>query len=258
MAESLVMVEVRDRIGFVTLNDPGRRNALGPDLLASLGAAWAQIEQDRSVRAVVLRATGSDFCAGGDIATFDLGVGGGREYVYETIGAFRRIEHCRKPVVASVRGRALGGGFELAMACDLVVASADARFALPELSVGAVPAFALVRLGEIVGRSRAKQIAWSGRRVDAVEAQGLGLVCTVVDDSLDDSALDDATEQQARQLVELPRIAAETVKAAFNREIADRALFESTTTAAMLWGTEGIAEGRRAFYEKRPPRFPDE
>jgi enoyl-CoA hydratase/carnithine racemase len=254
MAESLVIVEIRDRIGFVTLNDPSRRNALGPELLASFAAVWAQIEQDRGVRAIVLRASGSDFCAGGDISTFDLGVGGGRDYVYETIGAFRRIEHCRKPVVASVRGRALGGGFELAMACDLIVASTDARFALPELSVGAVPAFALVRLGEIIGRSRAKQIAWSGRRVDAEEARALGLVCDIVEDT----ALDAATELQARQLVELPRIAAETVKAAFNREIADRALFESTATAAVMWGTEGMAEGRRAFFAKRPPRFPDE
>jgi enoyl-CoA hydratase/carnithine racemase len=254
MAESLVTVEIRDRIGFVTLNDPGRRNALGPDLLASLGAVWAQMEQDRSVRVVVLRAMGSDFCAGGDISTFDLGVGGGRDYVYETIGAFRRIEHCRKPVVASVRGRALGGGFELAMACDLIVASTEARFALPELSVGAVPAFALVRLGEIVGRSRAKQIAWSGRRIDAAEARDLGLVCDIVDHG----ALDEATDLHARQLAGLPRIAAEMVKAAFNREIADRALFESTATAAMMWGTEGMAEGRRAFFEKRPPRFPDE
>lgn len=254
MADSLVELQIRDRIGFVTLNDPARRNALGPELLDAFHTAWTAVERASEIRAVVLRAAGGDFCAGGDISTFDRGVAGGRDYVYETVGAFRRVEHCRKPVLAAVRGRALGGGFELVMACDVVIASETARFALPELSVGAVPAFALVRLGELVGRSRAKQLAWSGRRMEPSEAERLGLVAEVVADD----ALDQAVERRAGEIAGLPRVAAETVKAAVNREIADHALFESTTAAAMLWGTEGIAEGRRAFYEKRAPVFPDE
>lgn len=254
MADSLVELEVRDRIGFVTLNDPARRNALGPDLLGAFHSAWTEVERSSEVRVVVLGAAGADFCAGGDISTFDRGVAGGRDYVYETVGAFRRVEHCRKPVLAAVRGRALGGGFELVMACDVVIASDTARFALPELSVGAVPAFALVRLGELVGRSLAKQLAWSGRRIEPAEAERLGLVAEVVPDD----ALEGVVSQRAWALAALPRVAAETVKAAINREIADHALFESTTAAAMLWGTEGIAEGRRAFYEKRAPVFPDE
>lgn len=254
MTTPLVLLDVRDRVAYLTLNDPARRNALGPDLLAELHTAWSAVERDREVRVVVLRAAGTDFCAGGDISTFDRGVAGGRDYVYDTVGAFRRVEHCRKPVLAGVRGRALGGGFELAMAADLIIAADTARFALPELSVGAVPAFALVRLGELIGRSRAKQLAWSGRRLEPAEAERIGLVSQVVAEG----DLDATVEVQARALVALPRVAAETVKAAVNREIADHALFESTTAAAMLWGTEGIAEGRRAFYDKRPPNFPDE
>lgn len=254
MTDGFVEVAVRDRVGVVTLNDPARRNALGPELLDAFHATWSEVERSSDVRAIVVRGAGADFCAGGDISTFDRGVAGGRDYVYDVVGAFRRIEHCRKPVIAAVRGRALGGGFELVMACDLVLASETARFALPELSVGAVPAFALVRLGELIGRARAKDLAWSSRRIGPAEAEQLGLVAAVVPDD----ALDEAAWRRAGELAGLPRVAAETVKAAINREIADHALFESTTAAAMLWGTEGIAEGRRAFYEKRAPDFPDE
>lgn len=254
VADATVDLEVNDRVGVVTLNDPARRNALGPLLLDAFHSVWSEVERNREIRSVVLRGAGADFCAGGDISTFDRGVASGRDYVYDVVGAFRRIEHCRKPVIAAVRGRALGGGFELVMACDLVLASETARFALPELSVGAVPAFALVRLGELIGRARAKDLAWSSRRIEPAEAERLGLVAAVVPDE----ELDEAAVRRAGALAGLPRVAAETVKAAINREVADHALFESTTAAAMLWGTEGIAEGRRAFYEKRAPDFPDE
>ncbi|EHB55612.1 Enoyl-CoA hydratase/isomerase [Mycolicibacterium rhodesiae JS60] len=251
---SSVTVAISDAVGTITLDAPKRRNALGPEMLADLGDAFRTLAADRAVRAVVVTGAGEHFSAGGDISVFDRGVAAGRDYVYDAIGVFRQIEHLRKPVIAAVRGYALGGGFELAMSCDLVVASDSAQFGLPEISVGAVPAFALIRLGELIGRARAKQVAWLGKRLSAAQAYELGLAAEVVADG----ELDRAAHQMAASFTQLPRVATEVVKAALNREIADRSLFESTTAAAMMWGTEGIAEGRRAFYAKRAPQFPDE
>jgi enoyl-CoA hydratase len=247
-------VAVADTVGTITLNAPDRRNALGPDLLAGLSDALRGLAADSSVRAIVLRGEGDHFSAGGDISVFDRGVAAGRDYVYDAIGVCRQIEHLRKPVIATVRGYALGGGFELAMSCDLILAAESAQFGLPEISVGAVPAFALIRLGELVGRTRAKQMAWFAQRLDSSQAHRLGLVVDVVADG----EIDQAAHELAASFARLPRVAVEVVKAALNREIADRSLFESTTAAAMIWGTEGIVEGRRAFYAKRAPEFPDE
>jgi enoyl-CoA hydratase/carnithine racemase len=253
-AGGVVDVRVEGRIGRIRLDDPKRLNALGPAVLAGLEAALDRVEADPAVRVVVLEAAGEHFSAGGDIAVFDLGVAAGRDYVRRVIASFRRLEHLAKPVVAAVRGFALGGGFELAMACDLVVASTTARFGLPETKVGAIPGYAVIRLPEIVGRQRAKEIIWSARRLEPAEAVALGLaVAEVADDQLEASVL-----RLAGQVAGVPRVAAEVIKAAVNGGIADRALFESTTAAALMWGTAGIKEGQRAFYEKRPPAFPDE
>jgi enoyl-CoA hydratase/carnithine racemase len=249
-----VRLSVHDRVGIVTMSDPARRNVLGPDMVSALSAALAELDRDPGVRSIVLRGEGPHFCAGGDITTFERGVAGGRDYVYDVLGVCRLIEHMRRPVIAAVRGYALGGGFELALACDEIVASQTARFGLPELSVGAVPAFALIRLSEITGRSFCKRLAWSQDRLTAAEALERDIVSLVVPDG----ELDDRVADRAARLAALPRVAAETVKASVNREIADRTLFESATSAAVMWGTQAIAEGRLAFLEKRAPDFPDE
>jgi enoyl-CoA hydratase len=253
MAEP-VRVATRDQVAWITLADPDRRNALGPAVLRHLRGAFADLTVDRSIRAIVIDAEGEHFCAGGDFAVFDVGVAAGRDYVLEVIGCFRIIEHARMPVIAAVQGFALGGGFELAMSCDLVVATDTAQFGLPETGIGAIPGYAIVRLPELIGRQRAKRLMWTGERLGSQEAQALGLVTAVVPAD----GLAAAAEDLARQVILPPRVAVELVKAAANREIADRSLFESTTAAALMWGTEGIAEGRRAFYERRTPVFPDE
>jgi enoyl-CoA hydratase len=249
-----VRVERVGRVGVATLADPERRNALGPSMVATLAATLAELDRDPQVRSIVLRGEGPHFCAGGDISTFERGVSGGRDYVYDVIGLCRQIEHMRRPVLAAVRGYTLGGGFELALACDQIIASESAMFSLPELSVGAVPAFALVRLTEIAGRSLCKQMAWSGDRINAASALEHRVIASVVPDQ----ELEKRSLAWASDLAALPRVAAETVKALVNSEIADRTLFESATSAAVMWGTKGLAEGRQAFFEKRTPYFPDE
>jgi enoyl-CoA hydratase/carnithine racemase len=247
-------VERDGRVGVLTMRDEGRRNALGAEMVAQLTDALANLDRDSGIRSVLLRSSGANFCAGGDIRAFDRSVVGGRDYVYDTVNLFRAIEHMRKPVIATVRGYALGGGFELALSCDLIVASDTASFGLPEVSVGAVPAFALVRLAEVAGRAWTKSLAWSARRVTAAEAYQRGVLDRVVPDA----ELDAESLRLAQDLATLPRVAAEVVKASANRDIADHVLYDSATTAAVMWGTAGIAEGRAAFLERRTPVFPDE
>jgi enoyl-CoA hydratase/carnithine racemase len=253
-AAAVIRVRTSDRTTVVELADPKRRNALGPEMVAALSRALTEADTDPAVRAVVLSADGPHFCAGGDIKVFDLDVARGRDYVYATVGLFRQIEQLRKPVIAAVRGYALGGGFELALACDVVIASRSASFGLPELAVGAIPGFALARLSEIAGRGFCKRLAWSQERIGADEAYMRSIVTEVVDDT----DLESAALAWAARIGALPRVAAESVKASANREIADRTLFETATSAAVLWGTQGIAEGRQAFFERRPPVFPEE
>jgi enoyl-CoA hydratase/carnithine racemase len=245
---------VSGRTAWIKLADPDRRNALTQPLIASIREDFGAMAADPSVRVIVLSAEGDHFCAGGDIGAFDLGVVGGRDYVHDIIGLFRLIEHCRKPVIAAVRGFAFGGGFELAMSCDLIVAGTSAKLSLPEIGVGAIPGYAIVRLPELIGRQRAKHLMWTAERMDAARAAELGLVTSVVVDT----ELEKTAQALADRVGGAPRVATELIKAAVNCDIADRALFESTTAASLLWGTESIKEGKSAFYEHRPAVFPEE
>jgi enoyl-CoA hydratase/carnithine racemase len=252
--DSTLNVELIRRVGVISLASPDTLNALNPTMVDLLRSTLRGLDRDPGVGAIVLRGEGKHFCAGGDISTFERALAGGRDYVYDVIGLCRQIEHARRPVIAAVHGYALGGGFELALACDQIIAADSARFAVPELSVGAVPGFALVRLSEVAGRQFAKHLAWSGTRIDATTALARGVVTEVVSEAeLQAHALD-----RAATLAALPRVAAETVKALANAAVADRALLESVTSSALMWGTQGLAEGRAAFFEKRDPSFPAE
>jgi enoyl-CoA hydratase/carnithine racemase len=252
--KGFVTVERDGPLGWVRLADPDRRNALGPSLVGELSSVLRTLERDPSVRVVILSSVGKHFCAGGDIAVFDKTVAGGRDYVYDVIEVFRQIERLRKPVVASIRGYTLGGGFELAMSCDLIIASVTTQLGLPETSIGAVPAFALFRLTELMGRSTTKEIVWLQRKLTATEGVSAGLIAEAVADE----DLESRTREVGLQLAAIPRVALELSKAAINGDVVDRTLFASTSAAAVTWGTDAIAEGRRAFYEKRSPVFPEE
>jgi hypothetical protein len=151
-------------------------------------------------------------------------------------------------------GYALGGGFELALSCDLIVASNTPTFGPQEFSVGVAPAFAPIPLAEVAGRAWTKSQAWSARRATVAEAYQRG----VLDRIVADAELDAESLRVAQGLTKLPRVAAEVVKASANRDIADRVLYHGATTAAAMCGTAGIAEGRAAGPERRTPVFPDE
>lgn len=247
----LIQIEQVRRTRVLRLNDPDARNALTPALLAELRAAVEEAEEDPEARAVVITGDGERFCAGGDIGVMDQGVSGGYRYVREVIGLFRRVEHMSTPVIAAVDGYALGGGMELALSCDLILAAETASFGLPESKLGAVPGYAIVRLPELIGRPRAKELMWSGRRIPAAEALEYGIVLAVHPPA----ELLDAALELGDRVAAMPRITAEVIKLAANGSIADRTLAETTVSAALFWGTDELAEGLAAFRERRAPQF---
>ncbi len=199
--------ERRGEIEILTLNRPEKRNALNLELVRALHAALAELETDRDLRAAVLTGEGDHFAAGADIA--QLLDRRGPEALDAINGAlFTRLEELPVPVIAAVRGYALGGGCELALAADIRVAGESARLGQPEVGLGIIPgAGATYRLPRLVGMGRAKELIFTGRRVEAAEALAMGLVNRVVPDGrMLEEALDVASEV-ARQSPEAVRIA---------------------------------------------------
>jgi enoyl-CoA hydratase len=242
-------------VALLTLDRPKQLNALSFDLIAQLGQLLAVLDSDPACRAIVITGSGERaFAAGADI----------RELAAQTPGSFARddpftvfdgIGRMRTPVIAAVRGFALGGGAELAMACDLVVAGDDAQFGQPELQIGTIPgAGGSQRLTRAVGKARAMELILTGRRFDVAEADRLGLVSMVVPAA---ETVDRALELAGR-IAALPAGAVAeakaTIVAAQERPLAEGLAFERERFGA-LFGTDDQAEGMAAFLEKRPPEW---
>jgi enoyl-CoA hydratase len=244
--------ELLDGVALLTLDRPQVMNALSFGLLDELGAALAALDADTACRVVVITGAGERaFAAGVDI----------RELAAQTpdsllerdpFAVVERIPGMRVPVIAAVRGFALGGGFELALACDLIVASEDAQLGLPELGLGVIPgAGGTQRLTRAIGRTRAMEVILTGRRIRADEAERLGLVTAVVPAA---DTVAHALELAAR-IAAAPPLAVTTAKAAVNAStrlpLADGVRFERAAFAA-LFATQDQREGMAAFLEKRP------
>ena len=179
-----VRVEGASGVGRITLARPEKKNALDEQAATELSAALERFASDREIRVVVLAADGKDFCAGADLEALERSLGADSTAQLrdaEALGAvFRAMRELPQPVVAAVRGRALAGGAGLATACDIVVASDDARFGYPEVGVGFVPAMVMTMLRRAMGEKRAFELVATGRIVDAKEALAIGLVSAVV------------------------------------------------------------------------------
>jgi enoyl-CoA hydratase len=243
----------RDGVALVTLDRREARNALSFALLADLDEVLAVLDDDDSCRAIVITGAGERaFAAGADIR--DLASSTRDQLRREDpFAVVDRVGRLRTPVIAAVRGYALGGGCELAMACDIVVAGADAVFGQPELSIGVIPgAGGTQRLARAVGRARAMDVVLTGRQIRADEAERLGIVSVVVPaaDVLD-AALDRAAVI-ASLPVEAVRAAKASVNAAQQLPLDEGLRFERDRFYA-LFDTEDQEEGMVAFLEKRPP-----
>ncbi|HZU91602.1 MAG TPA: enoyl-CoA hydratase [Stellaceae bacterium] len=250
-----IRVERRGAVGIITLNRPQALNALNAALIAELGAALDAFEADEAIGALVLTGNERAFAAGADV----------REMAEKTyIGAYRedfitrgweRVAHCRKPIVAAVAGFALGGGCEIAMMCDIVVAADTARFGQPEITLGTIPgAGGTQRLPRFIGKAKAMDLCLTGRMMDAQEAERAGLVSRVVPAA---ELLAEAIKI-AERICEMSRPIAMMVKEAVNRAYEtslgegvrfERRLFHAT------FATEDQKEGMAAFIAKRKPAF---
>jgi len=254
MSTETIIVETRGRVGLIRLNRPQALNALNSVLLRELTSAVDGFETDSAIGCMVITGSDKAFAAGADIKemadkTFiDV-------FFEDFCAASHRVAAARKPVIAAVAGFALGGGCELALQCDLIIAADNARFGQPEIKLGIIPGIGgTQRLTHAIGKSKAMDLILTGRMMDASEAERSGLVARIVPlQSLRDEALKIA---ETIASMSLPSVLAakEAVNRAFETSLAEGIRFERRIFHS-LFATADRKEGMAAFIEKRPPRF---
>lgn len=249
-----VNYETRGKIAILTLDEPTKLNALTTGIREGILAGLARADADESIRAVVITGGGEKaFCAGADISGFELEAEKGRKFLAAALDVLAAPERCGKPVISAVNGLAYGGGFELAMASDFIIASDRAKFAVPEIQLGLLPGFAIVRLHEIVGRAKAKELSILGDPISAAEAERIGLVLRVVPhDTLMTEAL-----AFAERIAAKPRLAVAMAKSFYNRGLGGDEMRHAIDGFPLLMMHEDAREGITAFHEKRKPKFKD-
>ncbi len=254
MEEPIVLVERDGRVGIVAMNRPKQLNALSGELMQAVVGALEELDADTEIRAIVLAGNDRAFAAGADITELAAGT---PVSLYEgrRIDAWDSIRDLRTPVVAAVSGFCLGGGCELAMLCDLIVASETAKFGQPEINLGVLPgAGGTQRLTRAVGKAVAMDMILTGRMLSAREALAFGLVARVV---AKEAWLDEAKRVAAEIAAKGPisvRLAKEAIDKAFEAPLAVGVEFERRAFY-LARASEDADEGLHAFVEKRPPEF---
>jgi enoyl-CoA hydratase len=254
MTYANIIVETHGRVGLVRLNRPQALNALNQVLIDELNIALGLFEKDPAVGAVVLTGSEKAFAAGADIkemrskSYMDA-------YLEDFLTSWEGVSRLRKPIIAAVAGFALGGGCELAMMCDFILAADTAKFGQPEIKLGVIPgAGGTQRLTRFVGKSKAMEMCLTGRMMDAGEAERAGLVSRVIPAaSLVAEALKTAAAIAALSLPAV-MIAKESVNRAYETTLAEGVRFERRVFHS-LFATEDQKEGMGAFVEKRAPAF---
>jgi enoyl-CoA hydratase len=255
MTYELIIAETRGRVGLITLNRPKALNALNDQLVTEIGAALDGFEADHNIGAIVITGSEKAFAAGADIgamASFSYMDAYKNEYITRN---WERVKTCRKPVIAAVAGFSLGGGNELAMMCDIIIAADTAKFGQPEIKLGTLPgAGGTQRLPRAVGKAKAMELCLTGRLMDAVEAERAGLVSRVVPaDKLIEEALATA-ETIASYSLPIVMMVKESVNRSFESSLNEGLLFERRVFHASF-ATNDQKEGMAAFVEKRKPNF---
>jgi enoyl-CoA hydratase len=250
-----IIVEKRGQIGVIRLNRPEALNALNSQLMEELTQAIDELESDDEVGALIITGNEKAFAAGADIKDMkDMSFMQAYMSDFVTQG-WERVTRCRKPVVAVVAGYALGGGCELAMMCDFILAADNAKFGQPEATIGALPgAGGTQRLTRAVGKSKAMEMCLTGRLMNADEAERIGLVSRVlpVADLMDEAIK--VAETVARLSRPALYMIKESINRAFETTLREGVLFERRMFHAMF-ATDDIKEGMTAFAEKRRPNF---
>ena len=255
MAYENILVETRGAVGLITLNRPKALNALSSPLMAELTQALGAFEADSSIGAMVLTGSEKAFAAGADIKEMQTKTWS-EAYMEDFITAgWERLTRCRKPVIAAVAGFALGGGCEVAMMCDFIIAADNAKFGQPEVNLGIPPgAGGTQRLTRFVGKSKSMEMCLTGRFMDAEEAERAGLVSRVVPaaDLLDDAIK--TAEAIASKSMAANMIIKEAVNRAYETTLSEGVRFERRMFHS-CFGSQHQIEGMAAFAEKRKPVF---
>ena len=255
MSYELIQVERRGRVGLLTLNRPKQMNALNPQLMQELGRALQELDADDGIGAMVITGNEKAFAAGADIAVM-------KDYSY--MDAFKsnyitrdweHIRSIRKPVIAAVAGYALGGGNELAMMCDIVIAADNAKFGQPEINLGIMPgAGGTQRLARAAGKAKAMDLCLTARTMDAQEAERSGLVARVVPLAQLMAEALAVAEKIAGYSMPVVMMIKESVNRAFETTLSEGVLFERRLFHSQF-ALEDQKEGMAAFLEKRKPTF---
>jgi enoyl-CoA hydratase len=254
MSYETILTEIRGRVGLITLNRPQALNALNPQLIGELTDALTIYDRDDKIGTIVITGSDKAFAAGADIKDM-----AGKTYYdvfsEDFIAAWGAVARTRKVVIACVRGFALGGGCELAMMCDIIVAADTAKFGQPEINLGVIPGSGgTQRLTKAVGKSKAMDLILTGRMMDAAEAERSGLVARIFPAA---EALNEAlklAETIAAKSLPSTIAAKEAVNRAFETNLTEGLLFERRVFHA-LFALGDQKEGMQAFIEKRPPNF---
>jgi enoyl-CoA hydratase len=251
----MILTETRGRVGLITLNRPKALNALCDQLMDELGQALRGFDADEAIGAIVITGSPKAFAAGADIKEMkDRGFPG--VYLDDFIGKrWETLLTIRKPVIAAVAGFALGGGCELAMMCDFILAADNAKFGQPEINLGVIPgAGGTQRLTRLIGKSKAMEMILTGRMMDAAEAERANLVARIV-------PLDDLVEEAVKTAEKIASLSApsvlmakEAVNAAYETTLREGVRLERRLFAS-LFATEDQKEGMTAFAEKRAAQF---
>jgi enoyl-CoA hydratase len=254
MSQQHIIVETRGRVGLIRLNRPQALNALNSEMIGEIAAAVDAFEADAAIGCMVVTGSDKAFAAGADIKEMAA-----KTYMEAFMSDFAatwdRVAHARKPVIAAVAGFALGGGCELAMQCDLIIAADTARFGQPEIKLGIIPGIGgTQRLTRAVGKAKAMDLILTGRMMDAAEAERAGLVARVVPAADLMAEAMKAAETIAALSLPSVMVAKEAVNRAFEVSLAEGVAFERRVFHA-LFATEDQKEGMAAFVEKRPAKF---
>jgi len=255
MSYELIQLERRGRVGILTLNRPKQMNALNPQLMQELGRALQELDADDGIGAIVITGNEKAFAAGADIGAMkDFGYMDAFKSNYITRD-WEHIRSIRKPVIAAVAGYALGGGNELAMMCDIVIAADNAKFGQPEINLGIMPgAGGTQRLARAAGKAKAMDLCLTARMMDAQEAERSGLVARVVPPAQLMSEALAVAEKIAGYSAPVVMMIKESINRAFETTLSEGVLFERRLFHSQF-GLEDQKEGMAAFLEKRKPTF---
>ncbi len=254
MDYTTLLKEVKGRVALLTLNRPEALNALNAQLISELNHALDELERDHGIGCIVLTGSAKAFAAGADIKEM-AELKYPQIYLDDLFSDSDRVANRRKPIIAAVSGFALGGGCELALMCDFILAADNARFGQPEIKLGVLPGMGgTQRLTRAVGKAKAMEMCLTGRMIDAVEAERAGLVARIVpQEQLLDEALKVAAGIAAKSLPAAMMVK-ESVNRAFEVSLAEGIRFERRVFHA-AFASEDQKEGMAAFIEKREPAF---